>query len=113
MGLAQHDYRIFVRRPILLEEREDRIRRVDREAVAVALPELEEPTRREVADFAARTIREVDGRIGEAVQGHGRLVAGRARSALNEERVDPLECSFRELVHHCVSVSRAWCLTVM
>src|SRR5437016_4880373 len=99
MRLAEHDHRVLWSGPVLLEERQDRIRRVDREAVLVALPELDETVRGDVADFAAWTICEVDGRIGETVQRHGPLFTGRARRALDEQRVDPLQRSFRELVH--------------
>src|SRR5262245_60094318 len=78
-----------VGRVVAVEEREHRIRRVDREAVDADVPELDEAARAHMADLATRPVGEVDGRLGDAVEHYRVSVAREARRALDEQRVDP------------------------
>ena len=79
---------------LLVEKRQDCIWRIDREAVLAGAPQRNEAPRRDVPDLSPWAVGKVDGRVCEAVQGHGPLLAGRAHRALNEQRVDPLQRSF-------------------
>ena len=93
-GLAQDDHSVIGLGAVLVEEREDGIRRVDREGVGTRLPELDEPAGRDVANLPPRSVGEVDSRVGQSVKRDGSGPAGESRRALDEQRVDPLDLCF-------------------
>src|SRR5205814_587350 len=84
---------------VRVEERDDGVRGIDREAVLALVPDLDEPLRADVPHLTLRAVGEIQGRRRDAVERHAVRIAGETRGALDEERVDLLQMLLADVVH--------------
>ena len=88
---AQDDRDVPRRIWLIVEEGDHGVGRVRGEALVAVVPKLEEAVRRYVSGLSPRSIREVDGGIGEAVETDLVVMGAERRAVLHEHRIEALE----------------------